>query len=116
MYALGRHILLELNDCNKEVLNDIDQLRNILVAAASEIGATVLGESFHRFQPQGVSGVVVIAESHVSIHTWPEHGYAAVDIFTCGNRVEPDKAIDSIIKELKAKSPALIEVKRGIIG
>jgi len=86
--ALGRHLLLDLNDCDKEVLNDLSFLRNTLVAAAIDCGATVLGESFHPFQPQGVSGVVVIAESHLSIHTWPEYGYAAVDIFTCGTEIQ----------------------------
>lgn len=116
MYALGRHILLELNNCNREVLNDIDQLRKILISAARESGATILGESFHHFQPQGVSGVVVIAESHISIHTWPEYGYAAVDIFTCGDRVEADKASEDIIKGLQVKSPTSIEIKRGIMG
>ena len=87
MNALGKHLLLELNDCDKEVLNDLSFLKGILLAAATEAGATVLGESFHHFNPQGVSGVVVITESHLLIHTWPEYGYAAADIFTCGDSV-----------------------------
>ncbi len=115
MNALGRHLLLELKDCDWEVLNDLSFLKGVLSAAASKAGATVLGESFHQFNPQGVSGVVVIAESHLFIHTWPEYGYAAVDIFTCGNSVEPEKAAREIIRELKAKNHSMLEIQRGIL-
>ncbi|MDY6834063.1 MAG: adenosylmethionine decarboxylase [Chloroflexota bacterium] len=114
MNALGRHLLLELNDCNKEALDDLSYLRSILVSAAEGAGATVLGESFHRFAPQGVSGVVIIAESHVSIHSWPEYGYAAVDIFTCGDTVQPEMAAEYLVKHLKSRCPSLMEVKRGL--
>jgi S-adenosylmethionine decarboxylase len=113
--ALGRHLLLELKDCDPEVLNNLDFLKTVLPAAAIEAGATVLGESFHQFNPQGVSGVVIIAESHVFIHTWPECGYAAVDIFTCGDSVQPKKAAQRIIKELKSKNPSILELQRGIL-
>ena len=86
-----------------------------MLAAASEAKATVLGESFHQFSPQGVSGVVIIAESHLFIHTWPECGYAAVDIFTCGNFVQPEKAAQKIIRGLGAKNPSILEIRRGIL-
>jgi len=86
--ALGRHLLLELRECNVAVLDDLKYLENALVSAAKDSGATVLDKSFHHFAPQGVSGVVLIAESHLSLHTWPEHAYAAVDIFTCGTTVK----------------------------
>jgi len=112
--ALGRHLLLELNDCNREVLDDLSFLRSVLISAAERAGATVLGESFHRFAPQGVSGVVIIAESHLSIHSWPEYGYAAVDIFTCGDTVEPEMAAEYLVKHLRSKNPSLMEVKRGL--
>ena len=115
MNALGKHLLLELKDCNREVLNDLGFLKGILLAAASEAGATVLGESFHQFKPQGVSGVVIIAESHLFIHTWPECGYAAVDIFTCGNSVQPEKAAQKLIRELGAKNHSILEIQRGIL-
>ena len=115
MNALGKHLLLELKDCNREVLNDLDFLKGLLSAAASEAGATVLGESFHQFNPHGVSGVVIIAESHLFIHTWPEHGYAAIDIFTCGNSVQPEKAAQKLIRELGAKSHSILEIQRGIL-
>ena len=115
MDALGRHLLLELKGCDKEVLNDVGFLREALLAAAGEARATVLGESFHQFNPQGVSGVVMIAESHLVIHTWPEYGYAAADIFTCGNSVRPEKAAEIIVKKLGSKDHSIIEMRRGIL-
>ena len=115
MYALGRHLLLELKNCNKEVLNDLDFLRQCIYQAATECGATVVGESFYRFSPQGVSGVVNIAESHISIHTWPEYSYAAVDIFTCGESVKPEEAAKLIMERLQSQNHTSIEIRRGII-
>ena len=115
MNALGKHYLLELKDCNREVLNNLDLLKSVLNEAAVEAGATVLGDSFHQFEPQGVSGVVVIAESHLFIHTWPECGYAAVDIFTCGDTVEPGKAAQMVISNLEAKNHSILEIQRGIL-
>ena len=114
MDALGRHLLLELRECNVAVLDDLKYLENALVSAAIESGATVLDKSFHQFAPQGVSGVVLIAESHLSLHTWPEHAYAAVDIFTCGTTVKIEVAADSLIRQLGSKDPSLLEVKRGV--
>ena len=114
MNALGKHLLLELKDCNKEVLNDVDFLQDVLFSAAKEAGATVLEKSFHRFTPQGVSGTVIIAESHIFLHTWPEYGYAAVDIFTCGDSVKPDVAAKLLIEKLETKDPTIIEIKRGV--
>ena len=115
MNALGKHLLLELKDCDEGVLNDIGFLKSALLSAASECGATVLGESFHQFSPQGISGVVVIAESHLFIHTWPEHGYVAADIFTCGNSVQPGKAAQTLIRKLGAKNHSIVEIQRGIL-
>ncbi|MFC1980734.1 adenosylmethionine decarboxylase [Chloroflexota bacterium] len=115
MNVLGKHLLLELNDCNREVLNDLDSLKSAMLTAANESGATVLGESFHYFSPQGVSGVVIIAESHLSIHTWPEYGYAAADIFTCGDAVQPDKAAEILIEKLGAKNHSKMEIQRGLL-
>jgi len=113
--ALGRHLLVELQDCDKEALNDLGFLREAMLTAAIDCGAEVLGDSFHRFSPQGVSGVVIIAESHLSIHTWPEYGYAAVDIFTCGTTVEPEKAAEVMIEKLGSKNHSLTEIQRGLL-
>ena len=115
MNALGKHLLLELKDCDKEILNDVSFIKGILLAAASEAGATVLGESFHQFNPHGVSGVVIIAESHLCIHTWPEYGYAAADIFTCGNSVQPQKAAEVLVGKLGSKNHSILEIQRGIL-
>jgi S-adenosylmethionine decarboxylase len=113
--ALGRQLLLELKDCNVEVLNDKDYLRSCLHDAADRIGATVVNECFHAFSPHGISGVLVISESHICIHTWPEHGYAAIDIFTCGDSVQPELAINPLVEKLGSKNPSFIELKRGIL-
>ena len=115
MDALGRHLLLELKDCNGEVLNDLDFIRDCLRDTAEQIGATVVNEAFYRFTPHGISGVVIIAESHLCIHTWPEHKYAAVDIFTCGDSIEPEQAVKPLVEKLRAKDPSFIELKRGIL-
>jgi len=115
LYALGRHLLLELKDCNKEVLDDLDFLKDCLNEAVICCNATVVGESFFHFSPYGVSGVVNIAESHISIHTWPEYGYAAVDVFTCGDNVEPEKAAKLIRGKLESNSYSMIELRRGIV-
>ena len=115
MDALGRHLLLELKDCNEEVLNDLDFLKRCLHDAADQIGATVVNECFYEFSPHGISGVLVISESHLCIHTWPEYGYAAVDIFTCGGSVKPELAVKPLVEKLGAKDPSYIELKRGIL-
>ena len=112
--ALGKHLLLELMDCNHDLLNDIEYLRKALSDVANQIGATVIKDSFYQFTPQGVSGVVIIAESHVSIHTWPEYNFAAVDVFTCGDVIEPRDAVKPLAEKLKAKSTTYLEVNRGI--
>jgi len=113
--ALGRHLLVELYDCDKEALNDLGFLRKAMVDAAIECGAVVLGDSFHHFSPQGVSGVVIIAESHLSIHTWPEYSYAAVDVFTCGTSVQPEKAAEVLIEKLGSRNHSLVEIPRGVL-
>ena len=115
MNVLGKHLLLELKDCNRETIDDIEFIKKILCETAERIGATIVNQAFHKFAPQGVSGVVVIAESHISIHTWPEYGYASVDIFTCGNIIDPKSAISLLVERLEAKESSFIELKRGIL-
>ena len=115
MTALGKHMLLELKDCDAGLLNDMEYLREALNTVAILIGATVIKDSFYQFSPQGISGVVIIAESHISIHTWPEFCYAAVDVFTCGEVIEPAKAVKPLAEKLKAKSTSYIELKRGVM-
>ncbi|MHB8461508.1 MAG: adenosylmethionine decarboxylase [Vulcanimicrobiaceae bacterium] len=114
MNALGTHIVCELSGCSPELLTDVDGVREMMVGAAKASRATIMEVAFHRFQPQGVSGVVVLAESHISIHTWPESGYAAMDFYTCGDHTDPWLACDFAAKLLGASSMLTTEVKRGI--
>jgi len=113
MYALGRHILAEIYGCDENILNDRKLIEKIMVESALEAGAEVREVAFHKFSPQGVSGVVVISESHLAIHTWPELGYAAVDVFTCGEKVDPWDACNYLTEKFKAKHMTTTEVKRG---
>jgi S-adenosylmethionine decarboxylase len=110
---LGRHIIVELCDCPLATLADADLVERALVAAAERSGATILGHRFHRFAPHGVSGVVIIAESHLTIHTWPEHGYAAVDIFTCGPAMQPERAVEALVEALAVGTCHTTELPRG---
>ena len=116
MEALGRHILLELRSCNPASLDDLPFIEGMMLHAAEETGATVIGKIFHQFSPQGVTGVVAIAESHLCIHTWPEHAYAAVDIFTCGENFDPAEAARLIIHAVESQDPEIAEVARGRVG
>jgi spermidine synthase len=112
MKALGRHILVEFLNCKADVLNDVVQIEKAMVQAAQIAGATVINSTFHHFSPYGVSGVVVIQESHLAIHTWPEYRYAAVDLFTCGDSVDPWVSFEHLKKAFEASYSAL-EMNRG---
>ena len=114
MKELGFHVLVELYDCDPVILDDLEAVRKNLIEAANVTGATVLGDHFHKFAPQGVSGTVVIAESHLAIHTWPELGYCALDLYTCGDHVDPWKGFQFLLKELGAKRYYARAIKRGI--
>ncbi len=116
MRALGTHILLELNECNSEVLRDLKLIEALLLSAAKKANATIVESRFHQFSPFGISGFVVIAESHLSIHTWPEHCYAAVDIFTCGETLKPHLAISYLVEKLESLNPSIVELKRGLFS
>lgn len=114
MKLMGRHILAEIYGCDFDILNDLKRIEEIMINAALEAGAEVREFVFHRFSPQGVSGVVVISESHLTIHTWPELGYAAVDVFTCGDRVDPWDACNYLSSRFNAKQLKAEETMRGI--
>lgn len=112
MHTEGKHIIMDASGCSPELLNDLDYLRSLLVEAAKKANATVLNVAFHHFTPQGVSGVVVISESHLSIHTWPEYGYAALDFYTCGD-IDPKVACEYVAEHLNAQYVQTTEVSRG---
>lgn len=113
MTTTGRHGLLELYGCPAAALDDPERVRAALHGGAAAIGAPVLGECVHHFDPHGVTAVLLVAESHLSCHTWPEAGYAAVDVFTCG-RVTPEAAVAPIAAALGATSHAFTVVVRGL--
>jgi S-adenosylmethionine decarboxylase len=114
--ALGNHVLLELYGCDPKALNSVKNLKNVFVTAAGKSNATVLKTAFHQFNPHGVSGVVIISESHFTVHTWPEHEYAAVDIFCCGDKMDVEAGAQSIAERLRAKQISRVEVRRGILN
>jgi len=112
---LGRHILAEFFDCTPNILNNLKLIEEFMTNAAVECGATVVQKCFHMFNPYGVSGVVIIAESHLAIHTWPELGYAAVDLFTCGESCDPKIAYEYLKESFGAGTASFSELKRGLI-
>jgi len=113
--GLGKHLIVEMYDCDVKVLDSIDLLRKALLEAAKSTKSTIIREFFHKFSPQGVTGVIVIAESHITIHTWPEYNYAAIDIFTCGEHTEPWAAVGVLKRALKPGRTVLMEIKRGLL-
>ncbi|UOE93407.1 adenosylmethionine decarboxylase [Alkalihalobacillus sp. LMS39] len=114
MDTMGRHVIAELWGCDVDKLNDMNFIERVFVDAALEAGAEVREVAFHKFAPQGVSGVVIISESHLTIHSFPEHGYASIDVYTCGDRIDPNVASGFISKALEAKTSEVIEVPRGM--
>ena len=113
--ALGNHILVEFMNCDPQILNEVATIEKNMVEGARKAGANVINSTFHHFSPYGVSGVVVIQESHLAIHTWPEWGYAAVDLFTCGE-MDAWISFDYLKKSFKSDSYSAIEMKRGSVS
>ena len=110
--TVGKHCILELYGCESFRLDDEAFLRDTITTAAKRAGATLLNLITHRFEPQGVTGLALLAESHISIHTWPESGYAAVDVFTCGDHTMPERACQVLAEELGASSQKLTSFRR----
>lgn len=115
METIGCHILTELSSCNPETLGNVKKVRELMMQAALEANAEIRETAFHQFSPCGVSGVVVIAESHLSIHTWPEYGYAAIDIYTCGQTTSPLKACQYLAEKFSAGKIFMTKMERGIL-
>ncbi len=116
MNALGQHILVEFVGCDPHILNDVTTIEQGMLDAADRANATIINSTFHYFSPYGVSGVVVIQESHLAVHTWPEYRYAAVDLFTCGDDVDPWKAFDYLKDVFKAQNYSALETRRGSLN
>lgn len=115
MRALGRQLLIELYDCDPKAISEVQRVQETMIAAARSTRARIVDVVFHTFNPQGVSGVVVIAESHLAVHTWPEHGFASVDIFTCGTGVDPWRAYAVLKRGFRSRKVTAMELKRGLL-
>ncbi len=113
-HQLGYQVGAELYGCDRRVLDDVAAVERHMLAAAAACGATVVAYEFHRFQPHGVSGVVIIAESHLAVHTWPEHRYAAVDVFTCGRTLRPEAAVEHLQAAFGSEGAEVERVDRGL--
>lgn len=113
MEALSRHVLAEFYGSPAEILNNVKIIEKEICKAALAAGAEIREVVFHKFAPQGVSGVLIISESHISIHTWPELNYASVDVYTCGTTVDPWDAVRCLKDNLQAEKVEGIEVIRG---
>lgn len=112
--VLGVHHIAELCDCNESLLNNSEFISNSLKEAITYSNATLLEEVKYEFTPQGITAVCLLSESHISIHTWPEKRYAAVDIFTCGSHTHPEKACEYMINALESKQPKMTVLNRGL--
>lgn len=112
--SIGHHYIVEASGCDSRIISDASQVQRILVKAAEMAGAKVWAVSFHAFPPNGVSGVVVISESHISIHTWPEYGYGALDFYTCGEQLNAENALFYAVEAFGASSSHITEITRGI--
>jgi len=113
METMGRHVIAELWECEFDKLNDVNFIERTFVEAALKSGAEVREVAFHKFAPQGVSGVVIISESHLTIHSFPEHGYASIDVYTCGD-LDPTIAADYIADALGSQTRETMELPRGM--
>ena len=111
--TVGRHLIAEYYGCDPSILDDVDHIREHLAAAARAVGATIVGEAYHQFSPRGVTAIVLIAESHLSIHTWPARGYVSVDVFTCGG-LDPRPACDYLAEALGAETSRFQVIVRGL--
>ena len=109
----GSQVVLDLYDCETDHLDDLAWVKRTLVNAANAAGATIIETVFHKFSPWGISGVVVIAESHLAIHIWPENRYAAIDVFTCGENVQMDVATAFLTREFRSKRTVQRRFTRG---
>lgn len=112
----GKHIILDLWGVTPKKLRSLSFVQNALLKARESSKATLIGKKFHKFMPEGVSGYILIAESHISIHTWPEEGYASVDIYTCGDKVFPIKAAEYLISAFEPEHHDTFKLDRGDKG
>ena len=116
MKVIGKHLTVDMYGCSFEVLDDLEFVKNAMITAVKEANMTLLDFSSYKFEPQGLTALALLAESHMSIHTYPELGYAAVDVFTCGDHSRPDKAVAVLKSYLKPEKTKTTNIKRGDFG
>ena len=116
MNTIGKHLIVDMYGCSFKNLDDIEFIKEAMHAAIKEANMTILEFSYHKFQPQGLTALILLAESHMSIHTHPELGYAAIDIFTCSDQSQPEKAISILKTFLKPEKTKTTHIKRGDFG
>lgn len=114
METTSHHFLIELWSVNRSLLDDLNKIETIFLDSLNNSGATYINHFFHKFSPQGVSGVVVIAESHLSIHTWPEDEYAALDVFTCGSKEIGDTIVQNLVRSFETDDYSITYLMRGV--
>lgn len=107
----GIHLLAEF--WGAKTIENSKKIENILISAARESGNTPLKVSIHKFSPRGITGVILLAESHIALHSWPEMDYLAIDIFTCGNKAMPQKALNYLKEKFQPKKVEIKKIKRG---
>lgn len=116
LVSVGIHCILELYDCPTDVLNEVVFIKQTLQEAAKIARSTLIGQIAHQFHPQGVTALALLAESHISIHTWPEIGYAAADVFTCGEHTKPEKACEYLVQTFRASKHSLLKLPRRMLS
>lgn len=112
--SLGRLVIADANS-SFEKLNDPEFLKGAMMKAAEAGKLNILDVDVHRFEPHGISAILVLQESHFSVHTWPEHGYFAVDVFSCGNEGDPVKAMDAFLDAMGATDRKVMKFDRGVL-
>ena len=109
----GRHALADLYECESEFLDNIDEIKRIIDESCSEANLTIVESKYHKFEPIGLSGVSILAESHITVHTWPEYKFVSIDAFTCGRKMNPTIVCEIIADKLDCKKRDIKEYKRG---
>ncbi len=115
MRALETHLLVELRECNPDIIKNLRKVKSALISAAKKVKAKTEKPSLHKFSPFGISGAMVIADSRLTIRTWPEHAYAIIDIFTCRKTIKPEVVALHLIEKFECGNPAIVKMKRGVL-
>jgi len=113
---MGIHIIAEFRGVDPRKLSRVEDLRLILDRVIAKSGLHAISSSFHQFEPYGVSAIYLLSESHLSVHTWPEYGYMALDIFTCGDDGPALKAFELLVEEFKPKNVEKRVIRRDVFG